>query len=933
MRPDFTTAERALFEGARYTPHSRLVIKDGAGTWQDVTALAGVDWLDEWTCADELDSYAGSGSATLRRSVGSNSLSPLMESSALNDPGSGYDPLLDIGREARIDVAITAVGGSAGSWHTLFHGRIDDVSVRGEVIELDLRGLGGRIVDADIEDRFLVMKPWAPGGYTPYTLEEAIQALLDEALGAGVVTLVVPTPTGRYLNGFWQEPGKLQDIIRTLALQSGGYDVRYRWNDSAGQFDYMLTEPDRTKTTPDATIGPDLYLAVADLSLRVDEIINVARVSWGSDNWYELENTTSSAHYGRRFRAFGQDASNARPTLADATAFATNVLSDLAEPGAEQEIENLFWPLVEIGDLYRWTANGVHYDTDRDWAVVAYEHRMSDSERRTMVRVRGTPAGAGRSWFALRGGTAAPVASVYYENYTGENLFSGPYAVTATVAWPGDFSLPYTYIEPVLSIVGGTSVVSASVQAKSSSAADTFRIAVWFTDSGSAIIGGRFIGDLMVPSAADTYVTGRIHAIPVPAGTADVHVGVEAVGTFAGTILLANPYLNYGPIAGIYVPPAAALSSSVGFTSFALAGETSTSRTYQWEVGSGVAKALVWESSALPWPATTDPTTAEYTTPSAQHSVTRPTTGVTYIQIATEDANGNRVVQQQLTYDAPASAANLPEFSAAIQAEPDVTGPSHPSHPDQSVIYVRVAVDGDAAAFPIECEVRVNDQGGTVIASNTFAAAGQIDETTDPYVVGGGLERFTTVSGGEFGWWVKLTAADGRFRWYSMVSPAVDFSGATFGLIGETQIDDDSISTPKLQANSVTAVKISVASLSAVSADLGTITAGTINGVQVNVKYGDNSITLRDEAGTIIGDISVTRYGSSPDYVYELALSVSGGGQVVLNDDPALPQVTITGGANIDQVQTTDLVFGGKSVSEGAADSGGAGYRMLVVPN
>ncbi len=50
------------------------------------------------------------------------------------------------------------------------------------------------------------------------------------------------------------------------------------------------------------------------------------------------------------------------------------------------------------------------------------------------------------------------------------------------------------------------------------------------------------------------------------------------------------------------------------------------------------------------------------------------------------------------------------------------------------------------------------------------------------------------------------------------------------GQITETQIADDSISTPKLQANSVTANEIDVADLSAISADLGTITAGLITG-------------------------------------------------------------------------------------------------------
>ena len=50
------------------------------------------------------------------------------------------------------------------------------------------------------------------------------------------------------------------------------------------------------------------------------------------------------------------------------------------------------------------------------------------------------------------------------------------------------------------------------------------------------------------------------------------------------------------------------------------------------------------------------------------------------------------------------------------------------------------------------------------------------------------------------------------------------------GQITETQIEDDAISTPKLQANSVEAGNIAVANLAAINADLGSITAGTLTG-------------------------------------------------------------------------------------------------------
>lgn len=51
------------------------------------------------------------------------------------------------------------------------------------------------------------------------------------------------------------------------------------------------------------------------------------------------------------------------------------------------------------------------------------------------------------------------------------------------------------------------------------------------------------------------------------------------------------------------------------------------------------------------------------------------------------------------------------------------------------------------------------------------------------------------------------------------------------GQITETQIEDDSISTPKLQANIIEGKHLAVETLGALKADLGTITAGTLTGV------------------------------------------------------------------------------------------------------
>lgn len=73
---------------------------------------------------------------------------------------------------------------------------------------------------------------------------------------------------------------------------------------------------------------------------------------------------------------------------------------------------------------------------------------------------------------------------------------------------------------------------------------------------------------------------------------------------------------------------------------------------------------------------------------------------------------------------------------------------------------------------------------------------------------------------------------------------AVDGASILPGSITTTEIADNAISTPKLQANSVVAAKISVAVLSAISADLGSITAGTITGAVIQTATSGQRVIL-----------------------------------------------------------------------------------------
>ena len=68
--------------------------------------------------------------------------------------------------------------------------------------------------------------------------ETVLQEIINDTLGAGVVTLNVPAASNWYLGAFTQSRDKLLSALTTLS-EAMGWDLRFAWNQSAG--DYQLT--------------------------------------------------------------------------------------------------------------------------------------------------------------------------------------------------------------------------------------------------------------------------------------------------------------------------------------------------------------------------------------------------------------------------------------------------------------------------------------------------------------------------------------------------------------------------------------------------------------------------------------------------------------------------------------------------------------------
>jgi len=387
-------AERTLIGGSRFDVHLRAFIRDAGGTFRDLTNVHGArNWLLGVTIRESLDSPSATASVTLSRTEGGLSIAPGVSGSSANTGGA----FLDVGRELYVETACVSAGAApaAGDWRRVFWGRVDrlDTGDR-ERITLECRDLSGRLTDLFLE---------APYQVPAVAIETAIQGLLDASPLGNIVTLATPVSPAFTINAANAprlDAVSLFTAARQLASQVG-WDLRYRWTGSTTN-ELRFFQPDRAKTTPDLTIGPGEYLSVRSWAAALEDVRNVVSVQYrdatGLPATEVRSNSASITAYGRRAMRLGGDTTGLIRTQAQAQALADAVLADLALPSATHQIETLYlWP-VELGDLWRFSANAVHYDGNQDYAVVAIEHELTQTRHRTRVTARGKPAARYYGW-------------------------------------------------------------------------------------------------------------------------------------------------------------------------------------------------------------------------------------------------------------------------------------------------------------------------------------------------------------------------------------------------------------------------------------------------------------------------------------------------------------------------------------------------------
>lgn len=228
-----------------------------------------------------------------------------------------------------VDVAVTA---DYTYYYTLFHGYLgDSISTSGPTVTCSCRDLAKRLQDYYIE----TVREYGSAGGT--AAETVIQAILDDNLGVGEITLYTPVSPGFVITPYNVEYESVWDAIQQIADQIGWW-LGYRWRESTGQFELTLMEPPRTKDAATAdwafTADDDLYANALDVTDR--DIRNAVKLTYrdsttGQRASVTAEDATSIAEYGRRAMQIEEADTSLIDTEAEAQDLADVALADLKD--------------------------------------------------------------------------------------------------------------------------------------------------------------------------------------------------------------------------------------------------------------------------------------------------------------------------------------------------------------------------------------------------------------------------------------------------------------------------------------------------------------------------------------------------------------------------------------------------------------------------
>jgi hypothetical protein len=231
---------QGLFLSGLFATHLRVTIDS-----QDMTDLEDLDWVEDAQIRGTIDKSVAVAQVSLVRRFAHLSLATLMSGSKLNANG----VIIDLNKSVEIELAITPPDAPAQSsdWISVFKGQITKIDWSRSPIRCDCDDLGGVLERTFIETQRIY------GSTSGTAVETIMQSILTDN-GTGVTLYsengTAGTPfqssdsPGWLITKYKQSKQSVLAALRRLAQQIG-WEVRYRYNDSVGDWVLTFYDPGR----------------------------------------------------------------------------------------------------------------------------------------------------------------------------------------------------------------------------------------------------------------------------------------------------------------------------------------------------------------------------------------------------------------------------------------------------------------------------------------------------------------------------------------------------------------------------------------------------------------------------------------------------------------------------------------------------------------
>ena len=414
--------EATLVATSLYRVAQRVLVEDAGGVWRDLSSLWGRDFVIATRVRNAADDSGPSGDVEVKREAFKFKLAPFATLSPVNTDLGGA-VLLQGGRRIKIQRAMvpaSLVDIPYWAWATRLSGFIGKVGWASDPMTLEVRG-----EEYPLQQTFILNEKTYPAAAS---LEVQLQTLVDDyrpgsadnpSTTAGYKGQPFVTATPRIWvadSSFWAlgtyQQGQMTvwDACTRLVEQRG---MRFcsMWDDLFQAWRICLMEPERTKTTPDITLSPDVVLAVPRLEHDTQEVRNrstcriydagAAATSDGEAPFTELVATdaTSIAKYGLQACSFGDFSAYNIDQVTEGQALVDACVADNKEPLADGGITLRYMHHLDVEDMVRLSPDNQRWDTNLDLAVVGWEDEVSATRARLDVDLHAKPVGkTTRTW-------------------------------------------------------------------------------------------------------------------------------------------------------------------------------------------------------------------------------------------------------------------------------------------------------------------------------------------------------------------------------------------------------------------------------------------------------------------------------------------------------------------------------------------------------